>query len=188
MSEQNVTHIVVDMLNDFISGTMACLNVENALSHSINYINQHPSHQVVYVCDTHPVNHCSFIEYGGKWPPHCVVNTPGQEIHVSYYTRLNDPNKRPHLKRVFRKGTSPMKEEYSGFGAVRSDGVKLQEVLTKQVVVSGIATEYCILETVKDLVGAGHQVQVVLEGLGYVNQKDHRAAIEHMKSMGVKFI
>lgn len=188
MSEHNVIHIVVDMLNDFISGTMACLNAENALTHSIDYINRHPDHKVVYVCDTHPVNHCSFIGHGGQWPPHCVVNTPGHEIHLSYYTRLTDPNKRPHLKRIFRKGTSPTKEEYSGFQAVRSDGTRLHEVLPQQVVVSGIATEYCILETVKDLVETGHQVQVLLEGLGYVNQKDHRAAVEHMKSLGVKFV
>lgn len=188
MSETNKTHIVVDMLNDFISGTMACLNAENALSHSINYINTHPADKVVYVCDTHPVNHCSFTGYGGQWPAHCVVNTSGHEIHLSYYTRINDPNKRPHLNRIFHKGTSPIKEEYSGFQAVRSDGTPLSKILTKQVVVSGIATEYCILETVKDLVEAGHEVQVLLEGLGYVNQKDHRAAIEHMKSIGVKFI
>ena len=172
----------------FHIGTMACLNAENALTHSIDYINRHPDHKVVYVCDTHPVNHCSFIGHGGQWPPHCVVNTPGHEIHLSYYTRLTDPNKRPHLKRIFRKGTSPTKEEYSGFQAVRSDGTRLHEVLPQQVVVSGIATEYCILETVKDLVETGHQVQVLLEGLGYVNQKDHRAAVEHMKSLGVKFV
>ncbi len=188
MSENTRTHIVVDMLNDFISGTMACLNAENALLHSINYINTQVADKVVYVCDTHPTNHCSFSSQGGLWPAHCVVNTPGHEIHLSYYTRINDPNKRPHLTRIFRKGTSPVKVEYSGCQAVRSDGTPLNEILTKRVIVSGIATEYCILETVKDLVQAGYQVQVLLEGLGYVNGKDHRAAVEEMKSLGVKFI
>jgi len=90
--------------------------------------------------------------------------------------------------RIFRKGTSPKKEEYSGFNALRSDGKPLTDILTKQVIVSGIATEYCVLETVKDLVEAEYDVQVLMEGLGYVNQKDHRAAIENMKSLGVKFV
>ncbi|MDD2289631.1 MAG: isochorismatase family protein [Bacteroidales bacterium] len=188
MYEQSRTHIVVDMLNDFISGSMACQNAENAMTHSINYINLHPADKVVYVCDTHPENHCSFTGHGGQWPPHCVINTSGQEIHLSYYTRVNDPNMRPHLMRIFRKGSSAMKEEYSGFNAVRSDGKSLTSILTKQVIVSGIATEYCVFETVKDLVEAEYDVQVLLEGLAYVNQKDHRAAIENMKSLGVKFV
>ena len=188
MYEHSKTHIVVDMLNDFISGSMACQNAENAMLHSINYINLHPGDNVIYVCDTHPYNHCSFSGYGGQWPPHCVVNTSGQEIHLSYYTRVNDPNKRPHLMRIFRKGTSSMKEEYSGFNAVRADKTPLNKTLPKQVIVSGVATEYCIFETVKDLVEAEYEVQVLMEGLGYVNQKDHRAAIENMKSLGVKFI
>lgn len=188
MYEQARTHIVVDMLNDFISGTMACQNAENAMIHSINYINTHPDDKVVYVCDTHPVNHCSFTGHGGQWPPHCVVNTSGGEIHLSYYTRVNDPNMRPHLMRIFRKGTDTGKEEYSGFNAARSDGTLLHKVLTKQVIVSGIATEFCVYETVKNLVEAEFDVQVLLEGLAYVNQKDHRAAIENMKSLGVKFI
>ncbi len=90
--------------------------------------------------------------------------------------------------RIFRKGTSPLKEEYSGFNALRSDKTPLNKILPKQVIVSGVATEYCIFETVKDLVEAEIEVQVLMEGLGYVNQKDHRAAIENMKSLGVKFI
>ena len=188
MYEHSRTHIVVDMLNDFITGSLACQNAENAMTHSINYINLHPHDKVVYVCDTHPVNHCSFTGHGGQWPPHCVVNTSGQEIHLSYYTRVNDPNARPHLMRIFRKGTDPLKEEYSAFNARRSDGTPLQKILTKQVIVSGITTEYCVFETVRELVEAEFDVQVLLEGLAYVNQKDHRAAIENMKSLGVKFV
>ena len=67
MYEQSRTHIVVDMLNDFISGSMACQNAENAMTHSINYINMHPGDKVVYICDTHPENHCSFTGCGGQW-------------------------------------------------------------------------------------------------------------------------
>lgn len=182
------THIVVDMLNDFISGPMACLNAENAMNHGINYITLHPNDKVIYVCDAHPANHCSFTENGGVWPAHCVVNTLGQEIHLSYYTRLNEPTHRPHLTRIFKKGTQADKEEYSAFNAVRADGVRLKDVLTKSVIVSGVATEFCVFETVKDLVEAEFEVQVLLEGLGYVSQKEHRAAIENMKNLGVKLI
>ncbi len=189
-------HVVIDMLNDFISGPMTCLNAENALNHSVNYINMHPADAVLYVCDAHPANHCSFTCNGGQWPVHCVKNTLGQEIHLAYYTRINEPSLRPHFMRIFGKGQDPDEEQYSGFNARCADGKYLYEAIPKGmnnedktvVVLSGTATEYCVQATAKDLVEAGYDVQVVLEALAYVNLKDHRAAVENMKSIGIKFI
>lgn len=196
MYDRQHYHVVVDMLNDFISGSMACLNAENALSHSVNYINMHPTDKVLYVCDAHPANHCSFTRNGGQWPVHCVKNTMGQEIHLAYYTRVIEPSMRPHLMRIFDKGDNPAIEEYSGFNARCANGKKLSEVIPMGmngedktvVVISGLATEYCIQATAKDFLEAGYDVQIVLEALGCVNQKDHRAAIENMKSLGIKFV
>lgn len=186
--ENRRCHIIVDMLNDFISGPMACQNAENAMTHILNYVNLHPEDPLFYVCDTHPAKHCSFVRNGGLWPDHCVRNTRGQEIHLGFYTRVTDPEKRPHLSRIYRKGMDPDKEQYSAVEAVRYDGTLLKDVVDKSVIVSGLATEYCVLETVKDLVAAEFDVQVLLEGLGYVTLKDHKAALETMKTLGVKFV
>ncbi|GAB1473330.1 hypothetical protein MASR2M69_07710 [Bacteroidota bacterium] len=73
-------HIVVDMLYDFIDGSLACLNAENAVEKSIGYINSNKDQMVVYVADSHPENHCSFRNYGGIWPSHCVKGTKAQKF------------------------------------------------------------------------------------------------------------
>lgn len=188
MADKSCTHIVIDMLADFIYGTMACQNAENAMLHSIAYINAHQQDRIYYVCDCHPKNHCSFISQGGEWPEHCVKNSRGQEIHLSYYTKFVLPALRPHRTRIFLKGCKPEQEEYSGYNAVNSDGIVLHDVLSHNVIVSGIATEYCVLNTVSDLLEAGYDVQVLEDGLGYVDLKEHKVAIEKMRSLGAKII
>lgn len=182
------THLVIDMLNDFIYGSMACLNAENALMHSIAYINAHIGDEVCFACDAHPKNHCSFIGFGGQWPEHCVVNTRGQEIHEAYYTKTAVPSLRPSLSRIFNKGCNPEQEQYSAFDATNADGVFLHDVLTRHVVVSGIATEFCVLETVTDLLKAGFAVRVLEKGLAYVDFEGHKAALEKMRERGAELI
>ena len=50
----NITHIVVDMLYDFINGSLACSNTTQAIEETIKYINNNPAEKVLYVCDYHP--------------------------------------------------------------------------------------------------------------------------------------
>ena len=184
-------HIVIDVLNDFVSGNMACLHAKEAVSKIIERMNTHPSEEVLYICDAHPVNHCSFVEQGGCWPPHCVKHTFGQQIDLAFYTCVNQPAQRPRIsENIFEKGSHPDCEEYSGFKAMGLNGKTLGQVLFRgqPVLISGIATEFCVLETVKDLVQDGFQVEVLQEGLAYVTLDGHKHALVQMKEMGVKML
>ena len=182
------THVVVDMLYDFIDGTMACANAEQAVSRSIDWINRYPNDQVLYVCDHHPANHCSFKEQGGPWPAHCVMQTHGGEIHADYYSKVQRPEQRPSAKNCFYKGTNPKREQYSGFESHDAEGIELNNFLTKNVVVSGIATEYCIRETCYDLIKAGHNVFLLEAGLAYIDKEDHNRTLNELARIGVKIV
>ena len=180
-------HIVIDVLNDFISGPMECLHAKEAISKIVERINVHPNEEVIYVCDAHPANHCSFVEYGGIWPPHCIKYSFGQQINLAFYTCVNLPVQRPRIsENIYEKGRNPSCEEYSGYNATGANGKTLGESLlpNQPVVVSGIATEFCVLETVKDLLQAGHPVEVLVEGLAYVTLEGHREALGEMREMG----
>lgn len=59
--------------------------------------------------------------------------------------------------------------------------------MTDHVYVGGIASEYCIKETVFELLKAGHKVTLLVKGLGYVDYNGHLAAIDAMKSLAWKF-
>ena len=105
-------HLIIDVLNDFISGSLACNHAQEAIVEIVNRINTHREEEVIYICDTHPANHCSFIEQGGSWPPHCVRQSFGREIDLSFYTRVEQPAQRPRIsENIFEKGTHPNQEE-----------------------------------------------------------------------------
>ncbi len=183
------THIVIDALNDFISGSLPCLNAKNAVKESIAYINENPNMQVLYVRDHHPSTHCSFKENGGIWPAHCVENTFGAEISKEYYTdvekTINSPVQRFN---IFNKGENKELEEYSGFNAKNAFYGELKANLTKQVIVSGMATEYCVKETVLLLLENGYEVSILKRGLAYIDKEEHEKVLKELEEMGAKII
>ncbi len=185
---QRYTHVVVDMLYDFIDGSMACTNAEKAVAESVKMINRYENDQVLYVLDHHPVNHCSFKEQGGPWPAHCVMQTHGGEIHEAFYRDVELPEHRPSKANMFFKGLNPKKEQYSGFESHNSEGIELSTVLTKNVLVSGIATEYCVRETCYDLVKAGCEVYLLEAGLAYIDKAGHEKTLAELSRIGVKIV
>ena len=185
---QQFSHVVVDMLYDFIDGTMACANAEQAVAESIRILNRYPTDRVLYVCDHHPENHCSFQSQGGPWPAHCVMQTRGGAIHDDFYTKVEREDHRPSKENTFFKGVNPKREQYSGFESHNAEGIELNNFLTKNVLVSGIATEYCVRETCFDLVKSGHNVFLLEKGLAYIDKEGHNRTLAELARIGVKIV
>ncbi len=78
------------------------------------------------------------------------------------------------------------KEQYSGFDAAHPAFGRLSANLTRDVAVMGVATEYCVLQTVKNLLEAEHRVTVLKDSLAYVDKQGHMEALAHMEKLGVK--
>ena len=126
--------VVVDMLYDFIDGSMACLGADGAIEGTLQAIDKLTAgtdadetgvvstYPILFIRDHHPADHCSFVEQGGPWPPHCVQGTHGADVHESLL---------PYVKEdlTFFKGEDPTKEQYSGFEGVNAAGQSLAEVL-----------------------------------------------------------
>ena len=177
-------HLVVDMLYDFIDGSLACGNAENAVHEVVKYINAHPDERVIYITDYHPANHSSFAENGGIWPVHCVQGTRGGAIHEAFYTDVINPANRPDPARnIFRKGEQVDKEQYSGFESVGPDGRLLSQCVGKDLVISGIATEYCVKNTLMEFLNAGHNIELLVPGLGYVDKKGHDETMKELRKI-----
>lgn len=185
---------VVDMLYDFIDGSLACRNAENAVRSTLDYIDSQTQGQggedheildtfpILFIRDHHPADHSSFVPQGGTWPVHCVAGTRGAEIHKDLL-----PYVREEL--TFDKGCDRETEQYSGFEGVNDAGQSLSEVLelmdTTDVYVCGIATEYCVRNTCEDLLKAGFKVHLLKDCIGYVDHNGHLSAIEEMASKGI---
>ena len=191
---RNSALAVVDMLYDFIDGSLACHNAENAVKETLRFIDSQTKgqggedHEILdtfpslFIRDHHPADHSSFKENGGIWPPHCVAGTRGGDIHE---------NLKPYAKEelTFDKGCDRDVEQYSGFEGVNTAGQSLGEILelldTTDVYVCGIATEYCVRNTCEDLLKAGFRVHLLKDCIAYVDPDGHVKALEEMAAEGI---
>lgn len=191
---KNSALVVVDMLYDFIDGSLACQNAENAVNETLKQIDKLTKGQggdeheildtfpILFVRDQHPADHCSFTEQGGTWPAHCVAGTRGGEVHDDL-----KPYVREEL--TFDKGCDKGQEQYSGFDGLNTAEQSLGEILelldTTDVYVCGIATEFCVKNTCEDLRKAGFKVHLLKDCLGYVTAEGHLEALKEMTSKGI---
>ena len=191
---QNNALVVVDMLYDFIDGSLACQNAENAITSTLKFIDVHTKGQggedyeildtfpILFIRDHHPADHSSFKEQGGIWPSHCVAGTHGGEIHKDLQPYASE-------ELIFDKGCDRSTEQYSGFEGINCAGQSLGEILdlmdTTNVYVCGIATEYCVRNTCEDLKKAGFKVHLLSECLAYVDKDGHEKALKEMAGNGI---
>lgn len=185
--------VIVDMLYDFIDGSLACQEADKAVENTAAFIEKMTEGQsgdeneildtypILFICDHHPADHCSFKENGGIWPVHCVAGTRGGDVHETL---------RPYMREelTFYKGTDSRKEQYSGFEGRNTAGQSLEEILElldiKNVYVTGIATEFCVRSTCEDLKKAGFNVTVLSDALAYVDRQGHKDTLAGMKDEG----
>ena len=172
--------VLVDVQNDFLPGGQLAVPGGDKVVPMLNrYIAgfERALLPIFATRDWHPLNHCSFATQGGPWPVHCVRDTPGAEFCP--LLRL------PRSTRIVSKGTGPQKEAYSGF-----EGTDLEQELRQagasRVFVGGLATDYCVLNTVKDALRLGFRVVLLQDAIRAVNvhPTDGAAAEEEMLRLG----
>lgn len=132
---------------------------------------------IVAIRDWHPPNHCSFQEQGGRWPVHCVQGSRGAQFHPDLVV--------PPGTLVISKATDPAREAYSSF-----DGTSLEERLREAGVetlfVSGLATDYCVRQTVLDARRLGFRVVLLEDAIRGIDAapQDCDKAIREMHEAG----
>jgi len=176
--------IVVDVQRDFMEG--GSLQVPEAdydryLPSVQSFITQLRSAGVHIVIsrDFHPAGHKSFASAHGKppfsmttlsrddkvvdqtlWPDHCVQNTPGVEMLVPPVANYDY---------VASKGEDMGAESYSAFYDCFGKELPLKQHLKEQkienVLVLGLATDFCVFSTARDAVKAGFGNVLVVKDL-----------------------
>ena len=175
--------LVVDVQNDFCpGGSLAVARGDEVIAPLNRLIEEFLERgEPVYKSrDWHPAKTKHFADYGGTWPVHCVQNTRGAEFHSDL---LDDP--RIH---VVSKGTGD-EDQYSAFdGTTLADELRAQGVT--EIWVGGLATDYCVKDTVLDALGEGFKVRALTEAMRAVNLRpgDDARAIEEMRRAGAQVI
>ena len=172
--------IIVDVQNDFLPGGNLAVPDGDAVIAPLNqYIESfHSKGLPIYATrDWHPLDHCSFKQRGGIWPPHCVAGTSGADFSALL--------KLPPETIVISKAATPNKDAYSGFEGTTLDQ-QLREQGIKRLFIGGLATDYCVLNTVKDALGKRYDVFLLQDAMRAVNVKpdDGDEAKQEMSRLG----
>jgi nicotinamidase/pyrazinamidase len=85
---------------------------------------------------------------------------------AAFAPNLHLPPNRPIAK--IGKGHNPAKDSYSGFEGTDMDQ-QMREQGVKRLFVGGLATDYCVLNTVLDGLKLGYQVVVLTDAIRAVN-------------------
>ncbi|HEX8558830.1 MAG TPA: nicotinamidase [Pyrinomonadaceae bacterium] len=175
--------IVVDVQNDFCPGGSLAVGRGDEVVAPLNRLISEflERGEPVYKSrDWHPPTTRHFADHGGTWPVHCVQGTRGAEFHPDL---LEDP--RVH---VVSKGTGD-EDNYSAF-----DGTTLAEDLRRrgvsEVWVGGLATDYCVKQTVLDALREGFRVRALSDAMRAVNARpgDGARALEEMRAAGAEIV
>jgi nicotinamidase/pyrazinamidase len=172
--------LIADVQNDFLpGGALGISGGDEILPVLLSYIGRFQSKglPIFLTRDWHPVDHCSFRHQGGPWPVHCVAGSPGSLPPPSFEA--------PSSAVVIYKAIDATQEAYSAFERTPLHR-HLQALGVRRLFIGGLATDYCVLNTVKDARALGYEVCLLRDAIRAVNvhPDDGRQAEEHMLGLG----
>ncbi len=176
--------VVVDVQNDFLPGGALGVPAGDEVIPVLNrYLGEWRARglPVFATRDWHPPGHCSFRERGGPWPPHCVAESQG--------ARFANALDLPPTTVVISKATMVDQDAYSGFQGTDLDD-RLRRAGVRRVFVGGLATDYCVVSTVRDALAREYRTVVLADAIRAVNvhPDDGRKAEAEMGRLGAALI
>ena len=185
--------IIVDFQYDFCNpkGSLYVEGAEKAKEGIIEYMkkNHQSFNQIIYTRDWHLEKDESFKKNnaGGLWPPHCVQNTEGAEVDKELSDELNKYKNKIKIE-TFNKGTVYNHEEYGAFEKIENTNKKNEDDINKyifynfgkdsqvqiknnNIVVCGIAGDYCVMESIKNLLKVEKfKIEVLVKGVASIDK------------------
>jgi nicotinamidase/pyrazinamidase len=175
--------IVVDVQNDFCPGGSLAVTGGDEVVAPLNKLIEEfleRGEPVFKSRDWHTEKTKHFKAYGGTWPVHCVQNTKGAEFHPDLIDDM-------HI-RVISKGLGD-EDCYSAFDGTDL-ALQLRRLGIEELWVGGLATDYCVKNTVLDGVKEGFRVKALEDAMRAVevNPGDGERAIAEMRDAGAEVI
>jgi len=155
--------LITDIQNDFLPrGALPVANGNKIIIVINDYISRFEAAKAHIIAsrDWHPSNHSSFINQGGPWPIHCVQETEG--------AKFSPLLKLPNNTKVISKAIDPEHEAYSAFDGTNLNN-ELQHLGVTRLFVVGLATDYCVVNTVLDARQLGFHVVVLMDATLGIN-------------------
>ena len=163
---QNPAILVVDMLNDFVTGALACERGKAIVPATAQLLDAARAAGV-------PVIFCNDAHRPGVdrelalWGDHVIAGTEGAEVI-------------PELK-VSDKDYVVPKRRYSGFFQTDLD-ILLKELDVKTVIMTGLHAHMCVRHTSADAYCLGYDVVVAKEATDAFTEEDYVNGLAYLKT------
>lgn len=144
--------LIVDPQVDFINGALPVPGALPAMDRLADYIllSDERYAMKIITADRHPYNHCSFKDYGGEWPRHCVHDTVGAAIWPSVFEAAYSTAGETF---ILHKGGEKGQDQYSIFQNPKAADFILtvtRKYGIGQIDICGLAGDVCVLNTLLD--------------------------------------
>lgn len=175
--------LVVDVQNDFCpGGSLAVAHGDEVVAPLNKLIEEflERGEPVFKSRDWHPEKTKHFTAYGGTWPVHCVQNTKGAEFHPELKDDI-------HI-RTISKGLGD-EDSYSAFDGTDL-ALQLQRLGVEELWIGGLATDYCVKNSVLDALKEGFHVKALTDAMRAVELQpgDGERAIKEMRAAGAEIV
>lgn len=171
--------IVVDVQNDFVTGSLAVEGATQVALDISEYVNKHRDDYALIVATKDA--HIDAREHFKDWPIHCLDGAWGAEFAPELIVKFDE---------VFYKGA--WSAAYSGFEGRSRDGGELETYLDSfeidQVDICGIALDYCVKATAIDSAELTYDTVVLLDLVAAVSDENASAAIDEMAEYNIGFM
>ena len=166
--------IVVDMQRDFIDGALGTAEAAAILPNVLNKIKNFEG-RVLFTRDTHDHSYMDSLEGHYLPVPHCIVNTPGWEIH---------PELAPYANKIIDKPAFGSLELAEYLVALQED------VPIECIEMVGLCTDICVISNALILKAALPQVDVIVDAscCAGTREENHRTALKALEPCQVKVI
>ena len=187
--EKKAALVVVDVQNDFCpGGALAVTDGDQVVEPLNRYIGRHAKAglPIFATRDWHPEKTIHFKAYGGLWPTHCIQGSKGAEFRADLAL--------PDDAVIVSAGMALTEQGYSGFDGVDSSGVGFADLLRQSnvthIYVGGLATDYCVKQTVLDGLKRGYAVTLLEDAIRGVELApgDSLRAVQEMLQAGADAI
>lgn len=160
--------IVVDMLNDFVTGALACDRGKAIVPHLAKFLDEarKVGVPVIFANDCHSPG----IDREFKvWGPHAIEGTKGAEVI-------------PELKLNKEIDYVVPKKRYSGFFQTGMDAL-LRELGVDTVIITGLHAHMCCRHTAADAFQLGYEVEVASDCTDAFTLEDYNIGIKYLKEV-----
>lgn len=161
--------ILIDMLNDFVTGDLKCERAKHIIPHLKKLVKAARKHDiiVIYSNDAHYPQDVEVVE---KWGKHAIKGTKGAEVI---------PELKPTAKDYIVE-----KRTYSGFYETGLDPL-LRSLYkgegVKTVILGGLHTNMCVIHTTAGAFFRGYKIIIAKDGVDAFTQEDHEQGLKYLK-------